>query len=425
MRNWIPTYLIVLVFIAMLTACTSDNGATITGKVTDSAGNPLDHATVLVYYAGVKNGYSTYCPGCYADCGKRTLTNEAGVFTIENLSPDLWFTLLVVRDGYFSELVKQVDPLEGPAPAAILKMRQPVKDADRVVRGRVVDSHGRSIQDAIVDPKGILFNDETRGRITIYGGISGLDRIAVTNEAGEFEVSYDRPALEVLIIVEARGYAPKLFNHLQTGMERHVLTIGDGATLRGRLVENGKPAANAQMGLIPRQRGMGGGLELFGAPYDEMRIGTQEDGTFVFTNVPIPVEFYVYGKMESISERGATEPMECATNMDGEDVNVGDIEINPGFRLRGKVALSDGKSIPEGMRVSISADRAWDSQTVFLQPDGGFEFSGLAPEKYQVFASVKGYRAPQWDYKMKTDRPGTVQVERDIDDFVLVLDPVK
>ena len=425
MRNWIPTYLIVLFFIAMLTACTSDNGATITGKVTDSAGNPLDHATVLVYYAGVKNGYSTYCPGCYADCGKRTLTNEAGVFTIENLSPDLWFTLLVVRDGYFSELVKQVDPLEGPAPAAILKMRQPVKDADRVVRGSVVDSHGRSIQDAIVNPKGILFNDETRGRITIYGGISGLDRIAVTNEAGEFEVSYDRPALEVLIIVEARGYAPKLFNHLQTGMERHVLTIGDGATLRGRLVENGKPAANAQMGLIPRQRGMGGGLELFGAPYDEIRIGTQEDGTFVFTNVPIPVEFYVYGKMESISERGATEPMECATNMDGEDVNVGDIEINPGFRLRGKVALSDGKSIPEGMRVSISADRAWDSQTVFLQPDGGFEFSGLAAEKYQVFASVKGYRAPQWDYKMKTDRPGTVQVERDIDDFVLVLDPVK
>ncbi len=425
MRIRIPTSPIILFSIVMLTTCASDNDATLTGKVTDSAGNPLDHATVLIYYAGVKNGYSTYCPGCYADCGKSALTNETGDFKIENLSPDLWFTLLVVRDGYFSEFVKQVDPLEGPAPAAVLKTRQPVGDADRVVRGRVVDSHGRSIQDAIVEPKGILFNDKTRGRITIYGGISGLDRIAVTNEAGEFEVSYDRPALEVLLIVEARGYAPKLFNHLQTGLERHLLTIDEGATLRGRLVENGKPAGNAQMGLIPRQRGMGAELELFGAPYGEMRIGTQEDGTFIFTNVPIPVEYYVYGKMESISKRGATEPMECATKIDGEDVNVGDIEINPGFRLRGKVTLSDGIPIPEGMRVTISADRAWDSQTAFLQPDGSFEFSSLAPEKYQVFASVKGYRAPEWNNTMKTDRPGTVQVEQDIDDFVLVLDPVK
>jgi hypothetical protein len=374
---------------------------------------------------GVKTGYSTYCPGCYADCGKRALTNETGEFTIENLSPDLWFTLLVLRDGYFPEFVKQVDPFKGSAPEAVLKTRQPVGDADRVVRGKIVDFQGRSIQDAIVHPEGIVSNDEKRGRITTYGSVSELDPIAVTNEAGEFEVAYKRPALEALLIVEARGYAPKLFNHLQTGLERHVLTIGDGATLRGRLVDNGDPVANAQMGLIPRQRGMGAELKMFGAPYDEMRIGTQEDGTFIFTNVPIPVEFYVYGKMESISERGATEPMESATKIDGEDVNVGDIEINPGFRLRGKVALSDGKSIPDSMRVTISADRAWDSQTVFLQPDGSFEFSGLASEKYQVFASVKGYRAPEWDYTMKTHRPGTVQVEQDIDDFVLVLEPVK
>ena len=32
---------------------------TLTGKVTDAAGKPLDHATVIVYEAGVKQGYST------------------------------------------------------------------------------------------------------------------------------------------------------------------------------------------------------------------------------------------------------------------------------------------------------------------------------------------------------------------------------
>lgn len=225
--------------------------------------------------------------------------------------------------------------------------------------------------------------------------------------------------------MEARGFAPKLFNELPTGLDRKTLIVGDGATVRGRLVYNGKPLAGAQMGLVPRKRGMGAELKLYGDPYQELRIGTKSDGTFVFTNVPTPVEWYAYGKMESISGRGATVPIECATKKDGEDVNVGDILIKPGYRLRGIVALSDGKPIGETMRVTISADKATDSQTIFLRSDGSFEFNGLAPGKYQVFASVKGYRAPTWDYKTQSDPPGTVQIEHDINDFVLTLDPAK
>ena len=41
----------------------------LTGAVTDNSGKPLENATVLVYHAGVKHGYSTFCPSCYADCG--------------------------------------------------------------------------------------------------------------------------------------------------------------------------------------------------------------------------------------------------------------------------------------------------------------------------------------------------------------------
>jgi protocatechuate 3,4-dioxygenase beta subunit len=43
---------------------------TINGRVTDASGKPLDHATVMVYEAGVRTGYSLYCPTCYVDCGK-------------------------------------------------------------------------------------------------------------------------------------------------------------------------------------------------------------------------------------------------------------------------------------------------------------------------------------------------------------------
>ena len=54
--------------------------ASITGKVVDTTGAALENATVLIYKAGVKTGYSTYCPTCYVDCGKHATTTADGAF---------------------------------------------------------------------------------------------------------------------------------------------------------------------------------------------------------------------------------------------------------------------------------------------------------------------------------------------------------
>ena len=124
--------------------------ATLTSRVTDAT-KPLEHATVMVYHAGVKTGYSTFCRSCYSDCGNRTLTNAEGAFTITGLSPDLFFELLVVRDGYRPEFVKTVDPVGDPA-ATVLQPRVLTDDPLRVARGRVVDGHGRLVRDAVARP---------------------------------------------------------------------------------------------------------------------------------------------------------------------------------------------------------------------------------------------------------------------------------
>ena len=60
----------------------ADDRLTLIGRVSDSAGKPVEHATVMVYHAGVKKGYSTYCPSCYVDCGKRTITDNQGMFIL-------------------------------------------------------------------------------------------------------------------------------------------------------------------------------------------------------------------------------------------------------------------------------------------------------------------------------------------------------
>jgi len=183
--------------------------ATINGKVSDDLGKPLKDATVLIWHAGVKKGYSSYCPGCYRDCGKRTMTDGTGSFTLTNLDPELWFELLVVHDGYTPTFIERVDPSDARPKGASLTQRTAVHDPTRVVRGRVVDPHGRALRDAVVIPEGVTTQIEG-GNHSIYGTIKGLERVAVTDSRGRFELAYNQEASGMMLQVEARGMAAKL-----------------------------------------------------------------------------------------------------------------------------------------------------------------------------------------------------------------------
>jgi hypothetical protein len=129
------------------------------------------------------------------------------------------------------------------------------------------------------------------------------------------------------------------------------------------------------------------------------------------------VKWYLYGKMESIVSLGATDAVPAVVNRDGEDVDVGDIEIQPGHRVRGRITLSDGAAIADGMRVTISAQRVWDSQTVLIGRDGWFQFLSVPTGKYEILPSVRGYKLPGDAFTIQTS------VEKDIDDFAVALSP--
>jgi len=410
----IPIAAFATALIATLSPSFSDTRLNLTGKVTDGAGKPLDHATVIVYHAGVKHGYSTFCPSCYTDCGKRTLTDASGNFTIPGLSVDLYFELLVVHDGYLPVFMKKVDAARA-APVAVLQPRGTLTDdPGRVVRGVVIDKDRNPVPDAVVEPQGILRPDVN----AIYGVVPGLERVAVTNDKGEFELAHAEPFQAMVLEVEARGMAPAIFTSLATGLDRHTLVVTEGATVRGRLIENGKPVANGEIGLMARQHGWAANLALVGYPLPEIRIGTSDDGTFAISNVPPSVDWYLYGKMQSLARLGGAPIVEVATKGDGMDINVGDLSLQPAFHLRGKVALSDGKPIPPGMTMMIASDRAFDVQFTPLRPDGSFEFSGLAKGGYSLNAAVRGYG-------LKSSLIGDVPVKiaGDMNDFAMTLDP--
>lgn len=176
---------------------------TLTGTVTNAAGKPLEHATVMVYHAGVKQGDSTFCSSCYNDCGKRIVTGRDGKFVIPSLSPDLFFELFVVRDGYLPTFVNNVDPAN-MTPTAVLNRRDAVMDPNRVIRGVVINTHGRPLRDAVVQPQGIQGETPDGRQSSMYGTIPGLEPVAVTNEKGEFELAHIKPFEAMMVQVAAR-----------------------------------------------------------------------------------------------------------------------------------------------------------------------------------------------------------------------------
>ena len=354
---------------------------TATGKVVDAATNkPIENATVMVYSAGVKQGFSTFCPTCYVDCGKRAVTLADGTFSIPGLSGDLIFNLLVIREGYSTQFINKVDPDKGAAKEAGLKTRTSPSDPAQVVLGKVVDGHGDPVRDALIEQQGIIFE---QGRS--FGARDWIDLVAVSNSNGEFEMAYSKPAKSMILQVAPRGMAAKLAT-LPTGADRKAITVTDGATIRGRLMENGKPMANVELGLTTHTR-------MSGKILAEIRIGTNEKGEFAITNVPPGRVWYLHGKMDSLASRNlAAEIIECATKDDGQEVNLGDIAVRPAYTLRGTIVLSDGKPAPPNMRVMLYADHVPDFQSLMLAADGSFEFKGVAKGVYSLSPNVRGYQ---------------------------------
>lgn len=377
---------------------------TAAGRVLDADGKPVEHALVLVYSAGVKKGFSIFCPTCYVDCGKRTFTDSDGKYTIPGLNSDLVFNLLVVREGYSAKFVTKVDPERGSAESAVLTKRVPPANPNQIIRGRIVDSKGKPVRDALVEQQGAIFENRRS-----FGDSGWIDLLAVTNDSGDFEIAHSKPLVAAIVQVLPRAMAPKL-STIPSGTEAKVITVTEGATVRGRLVQNGEPVTQAEVGLSTHS--LRGGDVL-----PEVRIGTDVDGRFAMTNIPPSRVWYVYARMESLAARSlAADIVECATKNDGQDLNVGDIFVRPANTLRGKIVLSDGKAIPPDMRVNLFSDRGRDSQSVTLGPTGSFEIKGLRRGVYEIAPSVKGYET-------RDHQSLEVLIDRDVDDFEAVIQP--
>lgn len=172
------------------------------------------------------------------------------------------------------------------------------------------------------------------------------------------------------------------------------------------------------MGIVQVDRNVMGYLGHF-------EFGTDRDGRFAFANIPPMQSWYLYGLMDGRKGSGSIPVRNLKTEAHGSTLDLGDIEVQPGYRLTGRLVLADGKPVPTATRILASRDAAWDSQTVTVGPDGRFSFTGLPPERLSLSTNVRGYHSSPKNASLDLlNRMGLLgTVGGDIDDLRFLLEP--
>lgn len=367
---------------ASITARTADvDSTTINGTIVDESGDPAKDATVYVNSAHLKNGYAKVCPTCWIDCGKHTVTDAQGHFTITGLNPRLKFRLIVVKEGFTATAKGGVDPAEGPLEPIKLTRRTASPDDAKIVHGRVTDVTGNPIAGALIEP---VVATVPGGGMTV-GAVSWMDRLAATNASGEFEIVASQPVEKVTLKISPRGLAPQIVSE-PPGPAMNSVVLTEGATIMGRIVApNGASISNAEVVLISHEIA-------YEMSFGDMRVGTDKDGSFAFTNVPAGRIWGIYPANDSLRGRNLTAGLYlCETTADRQVVNVGRLTLRPGFSVSGKIVLIDGKDLPPGMHVSIKPDWTSYNRITSVAADGTFEFQALAPDVYSLGVGIDGY----------------------------------
>lgn len=349
------------------------------GTVTLDDGSVATNAIVFIYTAGPKEGSASVCPSCYADCGKKAKTDARGTFKIESLDPTLRFRLLVVSPGCASQYVEKTDPAEGPKRITLKRLDAEKLNAPTRIAGMVLDADGEALVGAVISPEGVQWGDGGR-----WGGTDEfVDPLAVTDEHGRFWLYCTNGVDWVRATVTGRD-AAKRWVELRPGRD-HLLRMTRGALVTGQIEKDGVPLADVMVGLVTVDRTCGSFL--LG---DEL--ATDQDGRFLIPNVPPDREFVLYAKMESMRGRGMVPVKEFNSGKDGNEVNLEVVSVKPGFRIFGRLVLSDGKPIPPKTRLLLSREKAWDNAEAEVTEDGRFEFRDVPTESVALSVRVRGYK---------------------------------
>jgi protocatechuate 3,4-dioxygenase beta subunit len=351
-------------------------GWTVWGQVLDKrTGDPVAGADVYARGAFTDG----FADEGHRDLFKReTVTDEAGIFEFTNLDTN-FYRILAVADGYSEDLVSDLGVgLEGTEPEPVYLYLVP----GVTIAGTVRTGDGTPIERARVGvrPEQTIPNEMKRWARS--GGFGGP-----TDENGEFEIRGIPVAPSYVVEIGHEDFAPTSVVGVRVregGRSRPVnVTLSSGTVLTARLMDGeepfrGKVRVTLQYSIpgsrvTPTVVRSGGGVEL-----DEGRLTVRRLPTGKARLNIEPNGFIDIGR-------------ESVTLPEDEPLDLGDLMLDSGPTITGRVIGPDGKGIPNAEVDAMSfGTGTLTRKAVTAGEDGSFRFGGLPEIAFTISAEGEG-----------------------------------
>jgi uncharacterized GH25 family protein len=404
-------------------------GTDLTGQVTLPDGN-FGAATVLVSYAQLKTNYESSVSSRYPILPRRAQTDRQGNFKIESFDARWWYFGEVMAPGCRLKTLDQIDPVAGPLKIALETANTNVPP-DQVIHGRVIDANGSPVSGALIEIGGTTRN----GNGTWPA--QDIDYFAVSDAGGNFVVYGKTPFAAADGKVEATGYAEASFEQwpsdainqewsrtgsLPEGLfgyakPLHQITLVRGASLQGRLLQDGRPVGDAEI----RLNQCGAGSDCW---FWEGAVLTDEDGRFSFAHLPPHQSWSLCGSWDLAAKAGAVLQIDVKTGENGATNDIGDLNLLSVTQVAGRIHLSDGKPIPPNSHYFLSDSAMGSSLQSSFGSDGSFQFAAVPGDNVSIFLRVHGYEMAPHDSMLKSGSVTNINIVPNLTHLVFEMKPV-
>jgi hypothetical protein len=382
------------------------------GRVANPDGSPITNATILIYTAAPRQGTSSLCPYCYADCSKRGGTGADGEFEIKSLDPALLFRLLVLAPGHESKFIDKVNPAGGAVKAVLEPLDMEATTPDLRIAGLVIAGDGQAVAGATIQIQGasVVNGSESWGQTGLF-----VNQTVVSDAQGHFLIRC-KPGVELAYAMAfARGAAPRPVQ-LRPGHD-YLVRLQEGVIVTGRVVADGRPVAGAVVGVGPA-------APLSGEVFRSDQIATDSNGRFSLFDLPAKKSLRLFATMDSLQGKGALPAKQFTSGKNKTTTDLGDLALQPGYRVTGQIVLADGKPMPERTRLLLGREGVSDYSEVALDAGGRFEFQMVPAGSVSLSARLKGYKFSQRNPSLDWLNGGIVgKVDRDITNLTLLMEP--